>query len=280
MMMRFAWLTALMILPVLSAAAGPATPEYFAEVEKFRQDLDADIRTGGWLDLVGRVKIREGISTLGSESGSAIALPAPSPMFVGTLARRGELFEFEPAGGATVSIDDRAVTSRNRAGDEARGGKDQGGRSVARGSSDRGRLLLNIEDPNSPAIAAFKGTTWFRVDPSYRVVAQFLAYEKPQVTLALTFESASKSFASTGDVAFQLAGQSLKLKTLILGDELFVIFQDATNGVETYGGGRFLMAPLPENGVTTLDLNKAFNPYCAVNPYVLCPLLLLPIVYP
>jgi hypothetical protein len=31
------------------------------------------------------------------------------------------------------------------------------------------------------------------------------------------------------------------------------------------------MAPLPENGVTTLDLNKAFNPYCAVNPYVLCP---------
>lgn len=280
-MMRFAWLTALMILPVLSAAAGPATPEYFAEVEKFRQDLDADIRTGGWLDLVGRVKIREGISTLGSESGSAIALPAPSPMFVGTLARRGELFEFEPAGGATVSIDDRAVTSRNRAGDEARAGKIKaGGLSLAvRRIADD--FYLNIEDPNSPAIAAFEGTTWFRVDPSYRVVAQFLAYEKPQeVTLALTFESASKSFASTGDVAFQLAGQSLKLKTLILGDELFVIFQDATNGVETYGGGRFLMAPLPENGVTTLDLNKAFNPYCAVNPYVLCPLLLLPIVYP
>ena len=64
----------------------------------------------------------------------------------------------------------------------------------------------------------------------------------------------------------------MKLKTFILGDELFLIFQDATNGVETYGGGRFLSAPLPENGLTTLDFNKAFNPYCAFNPYVLCPI--------
>jgi uncharacterized protein (DUF1684 family) len=30
------------------------------------------------------------------------------------------------------------------------------------------------------------------------------------------------------------------------------------------------MAPLPVNGATTLDFNKAFNPFCAVNPYVIC----------
>lgn len=64
----------------------------------------------------------------------------------------------------------------------------------------------------------------------------------------------------------------MKLKTFIDGDELFLIFKDATNGVETYGGGRFLSAPLPENGLTTLDFNKAFNPYCAFNSYVLCPI--------
>lgn len=272
-MFRFAWLSALMVLPVLTAEAEPAGPEYFEQGEKFRQELDADIRTGGWLNMVGRERIREGTWTLGSGAGSAIALPAPSPMFVGTLTRQGELFEFEPPGGAAVSIDDRAVTSRIELATKQGAGKIKaGGLSLAvRKIADS--FYLNIEDPNNPAVAAFKGTTWFRVDPSYRVVAQFLAYEKPQeVTLALTFENASKSFASTGDVVFQVGGQSLKLKTLILGAELFVIFQDATNGVETYGGGRFLTAPLPENGVTTLDFNKAFNPYCAVNSYVLCPI--------
>ena len=64
----------------------------------------------------------------------------------------------------------------------------------------------------------------------------------------------------------------MKLKTYLLDDELFLIFQDGTNGIETYGGGRFLSAPMPKNGLTTLDFNKAFNPYCAVNPFAICPL--------
>jgi uncharacterized protein (DUF1684 family) len=32
-----------------------------------------------------------------------------------------------------------------------------------------------------------------------------------------------------------------------------------------------LHAPLPRDGVTTLDFNKAFNPFCSVNDYVVCP---------
>jgi uncharacterized protein (DUF1684 family) len=39
----------------------------------------------------------------------------------------------------------------------------------------------------------------------------------------------------------------------------------------TYGAGRFLHAPLPQDGVTTLDFNEAFNPFCSVNDYVVCP---------
>jgi uncharacterized protein (DUF1684 family) len=54
-------------------------------------------------------------------------------------------------------------------------------------------------------------------------------------------------------------------------DQLFIMFRDRTNGRETYGGGRFLHAPLPQDGVTTLDFNKAFNPFCSVNDFVVCP---------
>lgn len=264
---------ALLFLLTLGASVAAVDTQYVEQVEKWRQDFDADIRTGGWLVTIGREKVGEGTWTLGSSPESRIVLPQPSPRHVGTLIRRGELFELEPTQGVNLFIDDRAVKSRTVLSTQQRAGKIKAGElslSVRRIADD---FYLNIEDPNNPAIAEFKGSSWFMIDPSYRIVAKFLPYEKPrEVMLPLTFESANKTFTSTGDVVFQVAGQAMKLTTFILGDELFLIFQDETNGVETYGGGRFLYAPLPENGLTTLDFNKAFNPYCAINSYVLCPI--------
>ena len=265
---------ALLTLLSFDALAGATNTQYVEEIKKWRQEFDSDIRTGGWLVTIGRERVGEGTWTLGASPESRIVLPAPSPVRVGTLIRRGEHFEFQPAHGVNVLIDDRVVTSRTALSMQRGMGKISAGDlslAVRRIADD---FYLDIGDLHNPAITAFKGSTWFETDPTYRVVANFLAYEKPQeVTLALTFENASRNFQSTGDVAFQLDGQSLKLKTFILGDELFIIFHDATNGLETYGGGRFLYAPLPANGLTTLDFNKAFNPYCAFNSYVLCPII-------
>jgi hypothetical protein len=87
----------------------------------------------------------------------------------------------------------------------------------------------------------------------------------------LTHVESKRYFESTGDVTFQLGGKSHRLKSFIEDDRLFIMFQDGTNGKESYGGGRFLYAPVPKDGVTVLDFNKAFNPYCSVNDYVVCP---------
>jgi uncharacterized protein (DUF1684 family) len=67
------------------------------------------------------------------------------------------------------------------------------------------------------------------------------------------------------------ARSALRLKTFVDDDQLFVMFRDRTNGREICSGGRFLHAPPPQNGVTTLDFNKIFNPLCSVNDYVVCP---------
>ena len=264
---------ALLTLLSLSPSIGATDTQYAEEIETWRQEFDADIRTGGWLVTIGRHRVGEGSWTVGASPESRIVLPAPSPPRVGTLLRRGEHFEFEPAEGIKILIDDHAVTSRTQLPTQRERGKISAGDlslTVRRIADD---YYLNIAYPNNPAIAQFKGVTWFKVDSSYRVVAKFLPYEKPQqVVLALTFENATRAFPSTGDVVFYAGGQSMKLKTFILGDNLFLIFHDATNGAETYGGGRFLYAPLPQDGLTTLDFNKAFNPYCAFNSYVLCPI--------
>jgi hypothetical protein len=64
--------------------------------------------------------------------------------------------------------------------------------------------------------------------------------------------------------------------TLYASDEthdLFLPFRDATSGRETYGAGRYLEVepPGPDGGVE-IDLNYAYNPYCAYNPEWSCPI--------
>ena len=59
---------------------------------------------------------------------------------------------------------------------------------------------------------------------------------------------------------------------------LFVPFRDATNGTETYGGGRYLLdtakgADLGSSGPRlTLDFNYAYHPSCAFDDRWVCPL--------
>ncbi|MGA0248339.1 MAG: DUF1684 domain-containing protein [Flavobacteriia bacterium] len=49
---------------------------------------------------------------------------------------------------------------------------------------------------------------------------------------------------------------------------LFVPFGDATNGTDTYGGGRYVEVT---RGEWILDFNKAYNPYCAYSGRYSCP---------
>jgi uncharacterized protein (DUF1684 family) len=61
---------------------------------------------------------------------------------------------------------------------------------------------------------------------------------------------------------------------------LFLPFRDATNGAETYGGGRYLIdsakgADLggdPASGTVIVDFNFAYQPSCAFDPRWSCPL--------
>lgn len=55
-------------------------------------------------------------------------------------------------------------------------------------------------------------------------------------------------------------------------DYLFLPFLDATNGIETYGGGRYIDLSIPDSNQLTIDFNTAYNPYCAYNEKFSCPI--------
>ena len=79
-----------------------------------------------------------------------------------------------------------------------------------------------------------------------------------------------------GSLEFTLKGQPLKLTAYVEAesrtlDRLFVPFNDATNGTDTYQGGRYLDLDRTPTGLYEIDFNRAYNPYCAYNSTYECP---------
>ncbi len=94
----------------------------------------------------------------------------------------------------------------------------------------------------------------------------------------------SPAFDRVGSIRFELARPADGVLDLFwmrgYAGGLFLPFRDETNGVETYGAGRYLLdtakgADLggdPGSGRLVVDLNFAYHPSCAFDPRWACPL--------
>ena len=89
------------------------------------------------------------------------------------------------------------------------------------------------------------------------------------------------SYRSMGTLTFRLGGaerhltvyQNIDLvRNPTYANHLFVPFTDLTNGETTYGGGRYLELEGPLGETVDLDLNRAYNPYCAYGGAYSCPI--------
>jgi uncharacterized protein len=261
-------------LLLIASLAGAAGADYVAEIQKWRQDFDADVRTGSWLTLIGRFPVTEQVSTIGSDRTRTVQLPSRlSRKRLGTLTRHGDSFQFRAARGVNAEIDGHSLVGWTTLSTKSGTGRVQVGNLRLSVRSVGDDFYLLVADIQNPAIQEFNGTTWFPIDASYRIPATFTPYAGPEkVRISMTHVESRTLMTSTGDVTFQLAGKTVRLKSFLDDNELFVMFEDQSNGKETYGGGRFLHAPLPKDGATVLDFNKAFNPYCSLNTYVTCPI--------
>lgn len=137
------------------------------------------------------------------------------------------------------------------------------------------RIGLRVRDSAAPALQAFRGLDHFPVDISWRVTAR-LEPAPPGATVEIRDITGVLMHETTpGTVVFERDGATWRIAALP-GDEdgsLWLIFGDATNGTDTYGGGRFLYTepPLPDGSVV-VDFNLAYNPPCVFSAYATCPL--------
>lgn len=140
-------------------------------------------------------------------------------------------------------------------------------------------------DDNSPLKSEdrelFSALEFFPVDTIYIVAAEFVRTPGEIPFYMPTTTERLPEYVKFGELHFMLKGKDLKLniyqnKELILQPEykdyLFLPFTDLTNGVSTYGGGRYIDLRIPEGKLIEIDFNKAYNPYCAYNEKYSCPI--------
>ncbi|MDQ3015286.1 MAG: DUF1684 domain-containing protein [Bacteroidota bacterium] len=141
-----------------------------------------------------------------------------------------------------------------------------------------------LHDERSPLKAKdLINLDFYPPDKDARVKANFHLTPKAEPFDLPTYSGITKSYRKYGTATFLWNGDSTSLAlyqnvTLMTNpvykDYLFLPFKDETNGVETYGGGRYLDFSKEEtsDGHLTIDFNKAYNPWCAYSSGYNCPI--------
>jgi uncharacterized protein (DUF1684 family) len=150
------------------------------------------------------------------------------------------------------------------------------------------RNRLFREHPQSPIPAndrkAFRSLSYWDWDPAGRVQARLRPTDRVDATPSQEPHTSGEArLRPIGTAEFHLAGTACKLRVLWMdayGGGVFVPFRDATSGIETYGGGRYLVDSVKgaelgsdfRSETITLDFNYAYHPSCAYDPIWPCPL--------
>ncbi len=232
----------------------------------------------GWLTLVGLGWLSEGGNTIGSDSTSTIVTPAgKTPARLGTIFLRYGKILFRAAPGVEVLNAGRPVKTQVMEPDDSLKPTILGYGTVTFYVIRRGdKLGVRVKDSESDARKNFAGLEYFPTNAKYRVDAKFVPYSPPKILEVPTQAGTIERDSCPGALEFELDGVEYSLDAVIekgSEDKLFLMFADATNGIETYGPGRQLYAPLPDReGYSTVDFNRAYNWPCVFTVYSTCPL--------
>jgi uncharacterized protein (DUF1684 family) len=271
----------LVVAGVYAVATGASddAAAYKASVEKWRADRETRLKADdGWLAVAGLFWLHDGENKFGSDPLNDIVLPGrSSPADAGTFEFHGGKATVHVKVGVPVMVQGKRVTTAvlradsDPAFDEKVDQITLGDLTMYVHSSGQ-RSAVRLIDKNSKLRKDFTGLKWFPIDPTYRVEAKYVAYDKPKTVQVQNMMGDITPTQIPGYVVFQLHGQDLRLDTEIDQGEISITFRDLTSGKQTYGAARFLVADAPKDGKATLDFNEAYNPPCAYNPYTTCPL--------
>jgi uncharacterized protein (DUF1684 family) len=258
------------------AGASEADSTYAAGIRAWQDRRVHNLRSDtGWLTVAGLFWLAEGDNVFGTGPGSDVLLPPGSTAArAGVFEHRAGVTTVRAADGVTLRIDGKPVREAVLRPD-SQGKPDivELGRLRLFVIERSGRFAIRMRDLESEQRKSFRGIDRYAIDPSWRVEAKFEPYDPPRRIPIASVIGTVDSMVCPGALVFALDGREMRLEPVLESpEELFIMFTDETSGDETYPGGRFLYADQPQDGRTTLDFNKAYNPPCAFTPFATCPL--------
>jgi hypothetical protein len=133
-------------------------------------------------------------------------------------------------------------------------------------------------DPQGPLTSAqragFRGLRYFAPDTTFVFEGPIEKAASSDTVRFLTSKRTVEPYLRFGVFRFQRGGRDYAL-TVFLNlrePELFVPFNDETNGGSTYDAGRYINPSKIAPGRYGIDFNHAYNPYCAYNADWICPM--------
>lgn len=276
---------ALLIAVFILASCVTTIPEPKVELSVYEQDImdwhqqrnDRLNQPDGWLTLSGLFWLKAGENTIGAASNNDLVFPGENiPAHLGTLILKDDSVSIKVAEGIQITIQDSVITHAGLKKDSS-GEPDlmQWG-SLTWYIIERGEKIgVRLKDSKHPNYVNFKPTELFPVKETWMIEATLVPFDTMTTVDIINVLGDSSPSATPGLLHFEIDGQALQLTPL--GDpedeQYFIIFGDGTNGISTYGAGRFLVIPAAdENGKTVIDFNKSYNMPCVFSPYATCPL--------
>lgn len=252
--------------------------QYIQEVNEWHAKRIAALEErDSWMSLVGLYRLEEGTQTLGADSTNDIIFPPKAPAQIGTLTKDGNSITIDADPNVNVMYDSTQVSQMElTSGDQEEAKVLQHDELLWYIIERRNNYYIRLKDTEHPNFDSFDGIDRFPVSEKWRVKATFNAFEEPkEITIPDVLGEGMKS-TLYGTLDFSIDGKEYSIVPLNhpqKDDEFFIIFGDKTNGESTYGGGRYIYIPTPdENGETYLDFNKSYNPPCVFTKFATCPL--------
>lgn len=127
---------------------------------------------------------------------------------------------------------------------------------------------------SAPQCETFAGLRYYPENPALVLRVTPEVFPDPEVIEMQTSTGHLAMYSRWATITFHVAEQQVMLtvyRDTMLGD-LFLPFQDANAGGDTYGAGRYLDVHYLDDGRLLVDFNYAYNPYCAYNDGWSCPI--------
>jgi uncharacterized protein len=265
-----------------AAAEAPVSDAaYRAEVAQWRRERDERLRApDGWLSLVGLHWLALGPNRFGGAPDDDVPLPSSVPAQAGTFVVAGHEAHFD------IRVEVPAHSPLTMNGGAARSGPVRTDAALAPDVFSLGtvswqviergaRVGVRVRDSASPARRTFAGSTWYAIDPAYRVVARFTPRVGATEVVVPDAAGGQQKLKSPGTLTFTLRGEVQHLDPALDGDDpddQMIVFRDATSAHTSYGAGRFVRALRQKDGTFVVDFNRAYAPPCAFTPFATCPL--------